>query len=550
MVSKELTDLRACASRIICGFLLLVVLLAGGVAQAQTHTRQSLQEFVKDQAKVTSLIRAVFVMKQRDSAPKDSADYRKSWEYWASIHGYAGTTSPTGTLQAFQQQLANRFPDDAPLFAGFFTGLQDLVLPSQPPGLAQKVWATCEHDTIHFLSWHRMYLYFFERVLREASGDPNFALPYWDYTNITQDPNDPANAPFRLPLVFAVETLQTTAGPIPNPLFDKRRTSGFGSSVQLDPLLTDVDSTLALGDFESFQSTLDRGLHGFIHCTAGNGCLAPYMGLVPFSANDPIFWVHHANIDRLWECWSVRHGKDKNPIADQSWMNTEFSFVDENGSPVSMKVAELFDPHGRIDYAYDNVTDCFRNPPPAPQFVMALDAAATSGSNNVSTSEVARTENIDITQLDQVVSLNPATQHATETLLFAKRPSVLNPTSAKLRLEGVRLAAEPGASVRVYLSNKGGDKRTFVGVLSFFAIFDHAAHGEGRDFVFDVSTQLQELSAEEATTSAGVDVVLMPSSGLAGETGAVNAKRYQDAGIKIRKIALEVETSARPIDLK
>ena len=86
--------------------------------------------------------------------------------------------------------------------------------------------------------------------------------------------------------------------------------------------------------------------------------------------------------------------------------------------------------------------------------------------------------------------------------------------------------------------------------LSFFAVFDHAAHGEGRDYVFDVSTQLQELSAEEATTSAGVDVVLMPSSGLAGETSAVNSKRYQGAGIKIRKIALEVETSARPIDLK
>src|SRR5947209_4941715 len=56
-------------------------------------------------------------------------------------------------------------------------------------------WSTCEHG-YYFLSWHRMYLYFFERIVRAASGDPSFALPYWDYGPAA---NKTIPAPFRAP---------------------------------------------------------------------------------------------------------------------------------------------------------------------------------------------------------------------------------------------------------------------------------------------------------------------------------------------------------------
>ena len=140
------------------------------------------------------------------------------------------------------------------------------------------------------------------------------------------------------------------SGTIENPLFERRRTFGLGFEVQLDPLRTNVDSTLKLSNFYEFQQTLDRGVHGFIHCAVGNLCLAPYMGVIPFSANDPIFWVHHANIDRLWECWTTRNGRDANPTNDRDWMKKKFNFVNEKGDLVTMKVSELFDPEGRIDY--------------------------------------------------------------------------------------------------------------------------------------------------------------------------------------------------------
>src|SRR5260370_7822271 len=44
------------------------------------------------------------------------------------------------------------------------------------------------HDPNHaenedfFFPWHRMYLYFFEKIIRSASGNADFTLPYWDYS--------------------------------------------------------------------------------------------------------------------------------------------------------------------------------------------------------------------------------------------------------------------------------------------------------------------------------------------------------------------------------
>jgi len=34
-----------------------------------------------------------------------------------------------------------------------------------------------------FFSWHRMYLYWFERIVRRMSGDDTWALPYWNWTD-------------------------------------------------------------------------------------------------------------------------------------------------------------------------------------------------------------------------------------------------------------------------------------------------------------------------------------------------------------------------------
>lgn len=554
--TMPIASLRRGVLGVIASLAILGTASAADAAETQKRfIRQSLHEFVKDQNKLDSLIRGVQVMKSRNNAPKNSVAYRTSWEYWAAIHGYAGKTAPGGfTVKKLQKEFERFDPDNAPLFAGFWAGLKNLTPPAQPRGVAEKIWATCEHNdplapTRHFLSWHRMALYFFERVLREASGDPNFALPYWDYTNDGTDPVDPASSPGRIPIFFAVPMLTTPSGTIGNPLFERRRTAGFGDTVQLDLLLTNADSTLKLSNFSEFQETLDFGVHGFIHFAVGNFGLAPYMGVIPFSANDPIFWVHHANIDRLWECWTTRNGRDANPTNDTDWMKKKFRFVNEKGRLVTMKVAELFDPKGRIDYEYDNVSQCFRVEPPTETVAVALEEPGEQRiSAEITKTTIATTSEVEIDQIDQEVPLAQSKERgAREAVLSAVQPGAVSPSKAVLRLKGVRTEKAPGASVSVFLTDRQGKSREFVGVLGFFGQFGHShkAHArdadKGRDFTFDVSAQLHKLMTDNPT-GAGIRLALVASSGVAEEAAAVGQERYQQAGLRIREILLEVES--------
>jgi hypothetical protein len=545
----------ACSFPSVSCLMLCLLLVVGGPASAQDpmrsrFVRQSLHEFAKDPQKLQSLIDGVREMKRRNASPKDSAEYRTSWEYWANIHGYPGTKD--GTVAQWQAFLTQRFPEDAPLLSGFFQGMTDFTPPDQ---LATDIWGTCVHsrrgdpEPSHFFTWHRMYLYFFERVLRAASGNPNFALPYWDYTNNKADVAQPASAPWRIPAAFLAQPPNT-----PAPLFERRRTAGFGDAVQLDTDQTDIDSVLGNGKFVEFQPNLERGLHGFIHCAVGNQCLAPYIGLVPFAGNDPLFWHHHANIDRLWECWTTKYGRDANPTNDADWMKQSFKFVNEKGELVEMKVSDLFDPAGPIDYTYDNVTQCFRKEPPL-IVAAAKDTERKAEAAQVTKTEIAVARDVRLDNVDQKVLLNPASAKSSaedrkRALGFAAQPTGEGPTKTLLRLNGVEMTgAPPGASVSVFLANRTGDRRKFVGVISFFGLAEHQlrghAAGGGRDFSFDVSTQVQELLAGRSPDEE-IHVSFVATSGLAGQVPAVSQERYQKAGLRVREIKLEVEPAAAP----
>jgi tyrosinase len=48
---------------------------------------------------------------------------------------------------------------------------------------ALTAWNTCHTDARFFWSWHRMYLYWFERIVRKYSGMYDWALPFWDWAN-------------------------------------------------------------------------------------------------------------------------------------------------------------------------------------------------------------------------------------------------------------------------------------------------------------------------------------------------------------------------------
>jgi tyrosinase len=151
-----------------------------------------------------------------------------------------------------------------------------------------------------FLPWHRAYLYFFELALRDQVATATLA--WWDWTS-------PASHRSGIPAAFA----DAQAGGKPNPLVkasvqpaarqDGRPEETFrrpGNPAEL-PTAAQVEMILSLRSFSDFTAQLED-LHNAVHGWTGGT-----MGIIPWAAYDPIFWAHHANIDRLWRIWQLRH---------------------------------------------------------------------------------------------------------------------------------------------------------------------------------------------------------------------------------------------------
>ena len=70
------------------------------------------------------------------------------------------------------------------------------------------------------------------------------------------------------------------------------------------PEQADVNRALRRDRFGPFQLRLE-GEHGSVHIAVG-GPMATER-----SPADPLFWLHHANVDRLWARWQKQHPRQR-----------------------------------------------------------------------------------------------------------------------------------------------------------------------------------------------------------------------------------------------
>jgi hypothetical protein len=267
----------------------------------------------------------------------------------------------------------------------------------QPSNQQQaQAWNLCQHGSFFFFSWHRMYLYYFERILRAASGDPNLTLPYWNYTDDT-NVGDPDRRqlplPFRQPAVECV----TPTTPGCNPLFVSERAGPINDGTgYLPPSSVDTSAAFMYTNFDApagsgFASfgggvvpqpvhfnmdwgALETTPHNVVHTDIGG--FVGWMTDPNRSARDPIFFLHHANIDRLWKRWLALGGGRQDPLSDQVWMTTSFTFYDENGNQKQLSGKDILDTVSQLNYCYDDDPECTPGAgPPAPTncFVVRLN---------------------------------------------------------------------------------------------------------------------------------------------------------------------------------
>src|SRR3954447_25711651 len=108
----------------------------------------------------------------------------------------------------------------------------------------------CQHRSWYFLPWHRLYLYWFEQIVRAALKEVaevvdedvrrTWTLPYWNYTR--------GDRFATLPEAFRQDTLPD--GTTPNPLFVADRSSFINDGEGLNEQETNVSAALAEAQFE------------------------------------------------------------------------------------------------------------------------------------------------------------------------------------------------------------------------------------------------------------------------------------------------------------
>jgi tyrosinase len=200
-------------------------------------------------------------------------------------------------------------------------------------GLPLPIGCDSAHGTEYFLPWHRAYLYFFERAMRDRV--PDAMLTWWDWRTPpgreghVPDAYSKARAnrrknPLRSAAVDPLALQQGRRWP-PVPAATTERDPG-GAGVSL-PSAQEVTDALRIRDFIGFSAQVED-LHNRVHMWVGG-----HMGQIPYAAFDPIFWAHHTMIDRLWRLWQLRHVGGRPPA----------SILDQALPPFRMTVAQTLD---------------------------------------------------------------------------------------------------------------------------------------------------------------------------------------------------------------
>jgi tyrosinase len=198
-------------------------------------------------------------------------------------------------------------------------------------------------------------------------GPSDWALPYWNYSA--------SSAAARLPAAFRNPTLSDGST---NHLFVAQRDPDANAGRDFaTAAMTDVSVCLSESSFQSAGGsagfggrktafnhaggafgTLEGTPHGRMHVAVSGPSASGFMGSFTRAPLDPIFWLHHSNIDRLWEVWLQRDSAHQNPTTSDWLTSVSFDFHDASGSPVSMTPSQVLSTRAApLSYEYDDISD-------------------------------------------------------------------------------------------------------------------------------------------------------------------------------------------------
>jgi len=367
-----------------------------------------------------------------------------------------------------------------------------------------------------------MYVCFFERILRKASGMPSLGLPYWNYSNATDATARFLPAAFRSPATAA------------NPLYTANRGAAFNAGTgQLSASAVSLASVIpGPTGFYPFSGNVYGTPHAAVHVSIGG-----WMGAFATAGQDPIFWLHHCNVDRLWNRWLAGGGGRSNPPAsDTAWHNTNFTFFDENGTQVQMKGADLLNPASSLCRSCYDEEAVFVIWDILPHLVKYRD---------ILIGIIKKPLVLDAKRLRFEIDLNgQAAESFARALKAVKSEDELN---FKLNFEGAKAEKAPEFFYEVYLNlpenvvEPNYKMKNYAGNLSFFGIEQtHSKdHEEKESMKFSVNVtdavkRLKNLGSEKV-----LSVTLVPTGLVSKDERRLPIR--SDAKVAVEQITLSFE---------
>jgi tyrosinase len=458
-----------------------------------------------------------------------------SWWFFAAIHGeYIGETGFPGW---------GFLPAPPPVPTS--------PLPSQSD--QDKYWDQCQHQSWYFPPWHRGYLLALEAQIRadviNLGGPSTWALPYWDYFEPGQDSIPPA---------FTQETLPDGS---PNPLFVTARygpDSDGNIFVPMPPVNQNCMSNTVYtgsntatrppgfggpqtgfshsgGTSGNLESNPHNLVHSFVGGDAPDGQTYGLMSDPGLAGLDPIFYFHHANIDRMWAAWNANLS-NTNPT-DPNWLNGPAAIGEREfvmpwpGGGSWVYTPQEVNSLDQLNYTYENL------PVPAPVSTEALFAERLTRLGATAPAAKAQGEaamisgkNVEMVGANQgplpikgsgastTVKLDRDVRRKVSASLAAA-PEAAQPDRVFLNLENVR-GTRDASVLNVYVNlpegaNPSDHPELLAGSVGLFGLrkassTDGIHGGQGLSFILEVTDIFDALHLDNALDVDSLQVRIVP----------------------------------------
>ncbi|HMI53389.1 MAG TPA: tyrosinase family protein [Candidatus Saccharimonadales bacterium] len=239
-----------------------------------------------------------------------------------------------------------------------------------------------------FAAWHRFMLRQLELNLQRVLGDTSFGLPYWDWA---ADGERTPQAQLRSKL-WKSSGIGGTGTPIASGPFVFKPADNTSFRVRIDtdsngnlqqvnrglnrslagsgvvdlPNKSDTAKALQLTPYDKAPWTVTSsghrnylegwvgadgpGMHNRVHVWIG-GDMSPAS-----SPNDPVFYLNHCNVDRIWEAWMQKNGRVYVPGAAAPSSLKGHRIDDELASLVSPPIRPADVLNVTTQYVYDSLS--------------------------------------------------------------------------------------------------------------------------------------------------------------------------------------------------